>query len=131
MPPTTRCITRPWSSRSCSAAERLVGYGCATAAYPANIGAAAVRLTLRPDGEVFVAVAAHDLGTGTYTAAAMTAADRLGIDMEKVHVELDDTALPPANLSAGSSHAAAVCNAVAQACAALSERRIHGTFHPA
>ena len=56
-----------------------VGYGMATAIYPANKrdGSAAVRIY--PDGRVIVRSATHDLGTGTYTTLAQVAADALGI----------------------------------------------------
>jgi len=45
--------------------DRLVGWGCATAASPANTGVATARVTLEPDGRAKVRIAAHELGTGT------------------------------------------------------------------
>ena len=99
-----------------------VGYGCASAAYPANIAAGTARVSLTPNGHARVEIAAHDLGTGTYTVLAIVAADRLGLPLDAIHVEIGDTDLPPASLAAGSSHAATVSNAVAKACAMLRER---------
>ncbi len=110
---------RPGSMRD---GDWLVGWGCAAAAYPANIGAGAARVSLGPDGQAWVQIAAHDLGTGTHTIVAMTAADRLGLHVEQVTVQLGDTDLPPAGLAAGSSHAAGVCNAVARACEEIRAR---------
>jgi xanthine dehydrogenase YagR molybdenum-binding subunit len=108
--------TKPGSMRD---GDWLIGWGCATAAYPANIGAGAARVTLGPDGHAAVQIAAHDIGTGSYTIVAMTAADRLGLTVEQVAVRLGDTDLPPAGLAAGSSHASGICHAVAKACESI------------
>lgn len=116
-----------WSRRnpvpgSMREGDWLIGWGCATAAYAANIGPAAVRITLDPAGKARVQIAAHDIGTGAYTVIAITAADRLGLRIEDVTVELGDTELPAAGLAAGSSHTAGICNAVAKACAEIRAR---------
>ncbi|HEX2939435.1 MAG TPA: xanthine dehydrogenase family protein molybdopterin-binding subunit [Rhodopila sp.] len=103
----------------------LVGWGCAAASYPSNIGPAAVRVALDPRGRARVELAAHELGTGTYTALAITAADRLGLPVESIDVEIGDTELPEAGLAAGSSHAASICNAVARACEEIRSRLAH------
>ncbi|MCO6419552.1 xanthine dehydrogenase family protein molybdopterin-binding subunit [Siccirubricoccus sp. KC 17139] len=102
--------------------EWLVGWGCAAAAYPANIGPAACRVTLTAEGRARVQIAAHDIGTGAYTAIAITAADRLGLELGQVLVELGGTELPAAGLAAGSSHTAGICNAVAKACEGVRQR---------
>jgi xanthine dehydrogenase YagR molybdenum-binding subunit len=104
--------------------EWLVGWGCATAAYPANIGPAAARVTLSPDGRARVQIAAHDIGTGAYTVVAITAADRLGIGIDRVVVEMGSSELPAAGLAAGSSHTAGISHAVAKACEALRARLV-------
>jgi len=96
--------------------EWLIGWGCASAAYSANIGAGACRLRLTPDGKARIQMAAHELGTGSYTILALTAADRLGLRVEDIAVEIGDSALPPAGLSAGSTHASTICNVLAKAC---------------
>ena len=100
----------------------MIGSGCATAAYHASIGVAAARVTLTPEGRVRVETAAHDIGTGAYTVIAMTAADRLGVGVDQVTVELGDSDLPPGGLSAGSTHTASVCTVVAKACDEIRER---------
>jgi xanthine dehydrogenase YagR molybdenum-binding subunit len=102
--------------------EWLVGWGCASAAYHASIGASTARVSLTPEGSVRVETAAHDIGTGAYTIIAMTAADRLGVDIGKVTVEIGDSDLPPAGLAAGSTHTASVCNVVAKACDDIRDR---------
>lgn len=94
----------------------LVGWGCAGTMYPTQMGPAAVRVTLTPQGTAKVQTAAHDLGTGAYTVIALTAADKLGLPLDKVSVELGDSDLPPAPVAGGSNTTASVCNAVAKAC---------------
>jgi len=99
-----------------------IGWGCAATAYPTHVAPAAVRLTLSRDGRARVQTAAHDIGTGAYTAAALTAADFLGLPLEDVTVELGDTSLPPGPIAGGSNSTASVCTAVAKACGELRER---------
>jgi xanthine dehydrogenase YagR molybdenum-binding subunit len=100
----------------------LIGWGCASAIYPAHIGAAAARLSLQPPGVARVQIAAHEIGTGTETIIAGIVADRLGIPIDKVSVELGSSELPPGGMAAGSTHAASVCNAVAKACDEVQRR---------
>ena len=94
----------------------LVGYGCATAMYPATIAAADCRVTLAVDGRATVETGAHDIGTGLYTVATQTAADGLGLPIDRVTVRLGDTNLPAAPLTAGSSGTASICSVIAKAC---------------
>lgn len=89
-----------------------VGYGMASAVYHAHRSITAVRIRLTADGKVHVMTASQDLGTGTYTIVAQTAADALGLPFENVTVELGDSALPPAPLSAGSQTTSSVLPAV-------------------
>jgi xanthine dehydrogenase YagR molybdenum-binding subunit len=94
----------------------VIGWGCAATMYPTSMGPAAARVTLTPGGYVRVQTAAHDIGTGAYTVIALTVADRLGIPLERIEVEIGDSDLPPAPVAGGSNTTASVCNAVAQAC---------------
>jgi xanthine dehydrogenase YagR molybdenum-binding subunit len=50
------------------------------------------------------------------------AAERLGVDIGKVSVEMGDSALPPAPVSGGSVSTASVCSAVMKACDAVREK---------
>jgi len=110
---------RPASMRD---GEWLIGWGCASAIYSANIGAANVRLSYNPAGSATVAIAAHEIGTGTETIIAGLVADRLNLDISRITVELGSSDLPAAGLAAGSSHASSVCNAVAKACGEVKQR---------
>src|SRR5437762_1453550 len=99
--------------------EWLVGWGGAATMYPANQGPAAARVTLTAHGAVKVQTAAHDIGNGAYTVIAQTAAEILGVGLDKVTVELGDSDLPPAPVAGGSNTTASVCNVVAKACAEI------------
>jgi xanthine dehydrogenase YagR molybdenum-binding subunit len=97
----------------------LVGWGCASAIYPTHVGAAAVRVHFSADGRARVQIAAHDLGTGAYTVIGQMAAERLGIPLSQVTVELGDSAYPAAPVAGGSNTTASACNAVMKACDAI------------
>jgi xanthine dehydrogenase YagR molybdenum-binding subunit len=67
------------------------------------------------NGRVYVGCGTQDLGTGTYTIMAQSAAMALDIDPSLVDVELGDSTLPRSGGSGGSQTAASVCPAVYQA----------------
>jgi xanthine dehydrogenase YagR molybdenum-binding subunit len=94
----------------------LIGWGCATALYPTHIGPAAARVRLMANGEVRVQIAAHEIGNGVYTILAQMAAERLGVDLASVTVEVGDSRLPPAPVAGGSNTTASACNAVMKTC---------------
>jgi xanthine dehydrogenase YagR molybdenum-binding subunit len=110
---------RPGATRD---GDWLVGYGCATACYPTNIGPAAARVTLTADGTAIVGLAGHEIGTGAYTTVAVTAARALGLKVENVTVQMGDSDLPPIMIAGGSNNAASACHAVAKACAEIRRR---------
>jgi xanthine dehydrogenase YagR molybdenum-binding subunit len=94
----------------------LIGWGCATACYPSNIGAAAVRLSLTAQGKATVGMAAHEIGTGAYTLVAITAARVLGLKVEDVDVKMGDSDLPPVPIAGGSNNAASTAHVTNMAC---------------
>jgi xanthine dehydrogenase YagR molybdenum-binding subunit len=76
------------------------------------------------DGRVTVVTAMQDIGTGTRTAMAQIAAEELGVPLDRVDVQLGDSARGPyATLSAGSSTTPSVGPAV-RAAAADAKRQI-------
>lgn len=115
-----------WSKRVAAGTmvdgEWQVGYGCATACYPSNIGPAAVRISLTPDGKATAALAGHEIGTGAYTTVALVVAHSLGIDVSSVTVEMGDSDLPPVMIAGGSNNAASATNVVVKACEAIRAR---------
>jgi xanthine dehydrogenase YagR molybdenum-binding subunit len=110
-----------WSKRdpkpgAMSEGDWLIGYGCATACYPSNIGPCAIRMSLTPQGKVHVALAAHEIGTGAYTTVAMTAAKALGLRLQDISVAMGDSDLPPVPVAGGSNNAATTVNVTLKAC---------------
>jgi xanthine dehydrogenase YagR molybdenum-binding subunit len=109
-----------WSKRSVTPGtviegNALIGYGMATATYPANRSAAQAVVRMLSDGKMFVGSGTQDLGTGTYTIMAQQAAAGLGIDPSLVEVKLGDSALPKAPVSGGSQSSASVLPAIQDA----------------
>jgi xanthine dehydrogenase YagR molybdenum-binding subunit len=90
----------------------LVGYGMAAATYPATRSTATVKMQMLQNGTVKIFSATQDIGTGTYTIMAQTAADVFGVPVERISVEIGDSSLPPAPVSGGSTTAASITAAV-------------------
>jgi xanthine dehydrogenase YagR molybdenum-binding subunit len=110
---------RSRAPRSMRDGEQLVGYGMATAVYPAYRAGASASATVFADGTAVVRSAASDMGPGTYTAMTQVAADALGLPLERVRFELGDSDFPHAPVHGGSITMASVGNAVHAACEAL------------
>jgi xanthine dehydrogenase YagR molybdenum-binding subunit len=108
----------------------LVGWGMATATYPAHRLEARAIATLNADGTYLVRSGTQDLGTGTYTICTQIAAETLGVEVRKVRFELGDTRYPKAPVSGGSMTAASVGPAVKAACLALKEKMAAGGKAP-
>ncbi len=109
-----------WSKRNATPGtvtdgNALIGYGMATATYPANRSASQAVVRLLPGGRMFVGAGTQDLGTGTYTIMAQQAAAGLGIDPSLVEVKLGDSTLPKAPVSGGSQSSASVLPAIQDA----------------
>src|SRR6202035_5437934 len=103
----------------------LVGWGCATALYPTHVGPAAARVRLMPSGDVGVQIAAHEIGNGVYTVLGQMAAERLGVDLASVTVEVGDSRLPPAPVAGGSNTTATTCSAAFKTCDAIRAKMVH------
>src|SRR6266702_5920938 len=108
--------------RSMRDGDWFIGLGCATAVYPTHVGPAAARVRMLANGEVQVQIAAHEIGNGAYTVIGQMAAERLGVPLSSVKVELGDSSLPPAPVAGGSNTTASTCNAVRKACDAIRVR---------
>ena len=90
----------------------LVGYGMATATYPANRSASSAKATLFADGHAEILCGTQDIGTGTYTIMTQIAADAFGLPVEKVKVKLGDSDYPKGAQSGGSQVTASVGPAI-------------------
>jgi xanthine dehydrogenase YagR molybdenum-binding subunit len=102
--------------------DDLIGYGVACGTYPAHQRPSSALVKISREGNrvsALVELAAADLGTGTYTILAQTAADALGVPIEQVIVRIGDSNLPPAAGSVGSVGAMSYANVVNDACIKL------------
>ena len=77
----------------------LVGMGVAAGFRNNQLTKSAARVRLEADGRVTVETDMTDIGTGTYTIIAQTAAEMMGLPMERIVVRLGDSDYP---VSAGS-----------------------------
>ena len=92
-----------------------LGWGMAGAAWIAGRFAAEANMQLRDDGTVRIACATQDIGTGTYTILAQLASEKTGVPLDKIEVELGDSALPDGPISGGSLATSSVIPAVFKA----------------
>jgi xanthine dehydrogenase YagR molybdenum-binding subunit len=113
---------RPMAPRSMTEGGLLVGWGMATASYPAKRLPAAARIRFFADGHALVQAATQELGTGSYTVFSQIAADAMGLPVEAVHFQLGDTDLPESPMSAGSMSAASVSEAIVQAAISFQQK---------
>ncbi len=100
----------------------LVGLGVSAAIRVHPQAPAKARVRLAPDGTCTVLSDMTDIGTGTYTVLAQVAADRLGLPISQVRVELGRSDLPPSWGSGGSWGASSSAMAVYRACETLREK---------
>jgi xanthine dehydrogenase YagR molybdenum-binding subunit len=98
----------------------LIGWGMASATYPANWAPASAWARLLPDGTAEVASAVSDVGPGTWTSMTQVAAEALGLPIERVKLTLGDSRLPKTPPQGGSMIMASVGSAIQAAC-----RKVH------
>ncbi|WDF81133.1 xanthine dehydrogenase family protein molybdopterin-binding subunit [Mucilaginibacter sp. KACC 22773] len=99
----------------------LIGIGVASAIRGAPITKSAARVRLDQNGTVTVETDMTDIGTGTYTIIAQTAAEMLGVGLDKVVVKLGDSHFPESSGSGGQWGAASSTSGVYAACVKLRE----------
>ena len=111
-------LARPGSRRD---GRWLVGMGVAAAIRGAPVMKSAARVRLDRRGIVTVETDMTDIGTGTYTIIAQTAAEMMGIGIDKVNVRLGDSRFPESAGSGGQWGAASSTAGVYAACVKLRE----------
>jgi xanthine dehydrogenase YagR molybdenum-binding subunit len=121
---------RPQATGAMRDGRWLVGWGMATATYPAHMDKCRAVAMLEADGRYVVRCSTQDIGTGTYTIGAQVAAEVLGVPLDAVRFELGDSRFPRAPVSGGSMTAASVGMAVRNACLALKEKLLAGAKAP-
>ena len=100
----------------------LVGMGMA-AAYRGNMTLkSAARVGIAGDGRVTVTTDMTDIGTGSYTILAQTAAEMLGVELDHVNVRLGESGFPVSAGSGGQFGANSSTAGVYAACVALRDR---------
>ncbi|GAA1865555.1 xanthine dehydrogenase family protein molybdopterin-binding subunit [Brevibacterium marinum] len=97
-----------WADRSPQPRGRrengwLIGMGVAASTYPAGRQPGSVARIRRTSDGYQVGIGAADLGTGTWTALTQVAADSLGVPLDRVDLQIGDTALPNATVAGGST----------------------------
>jgi xanthine dehydrogenase YagR molybdenum-binding subunit len=93
-----------WSKRKPKPAQVregrwLIGMGVAAGFRNNLLTKSAARIRLEQNGRLTVETDMTDIGTGSYTILAQTAAEMMGVDVERVTVKLGDSSFP---VSAGS-----------------------------
>jgi len=97
----------------------LVGLGMAGAFRKNYSVDSAARLTLDPAGRLTVETDMTDIGTGSYTIIAQTAAEMLGLPLDRVAVKLGDSTFPVSSGSGGQFGANSSTAGVYAACVKL------------
>ena len=100
----------------------LVGYGVASALRGNLAMDSKARVTLRQDGTILVETDMTDIGTGSYTIIAQTAAEMMGVQLGQVEVRLADSNFPESSGSGGSWGANSATAGVYAACETLRQQ---------
>ena len=116
-----------WGKRATTPGTRregrwLVGMGVAAGFRNNLVMTSGARVRLKPDGSAVVQTDMTDIGTGSYTILAQTAAEMLGLPLDKVHVELGDSLFPASAGSGGQWGANSATAGVYAACVKLREQ---------
>ena len=109
---------RPGSKRD---GHWLVGMGVAAGFRNNMLMKSGARVRLGRDGVVTVETDMTDIGTGTYTIIAQTAAEMMGLPLDKVVVKLGDSDFPASSGSGGQWGANNSTSGVYAACVKLRE----------
>ncbi|MEA2663935.1 MAG: xanthine dehydrogenase YagR molybdenum-binding subunit [Candidatus Eremiobacteraeota bacterium] len=103
----------------------LIGSGVASSTYPTRRRPSHALARVDRAGNYTVLIDASDIGTGTWTALTQIAADALGVPLERVRIEIGDSALPRAPGAGGSMGLVSWGSAVIDAAQKLRARLRH------
>src|SRR5207245_5458048 len=93
----------------------LIGSGVAASTYPTRRRPSTAIVHVDREGHYGVLIDAADIGTGAWTVLTQIAADALDVPLERVHLEIGDTRLPPAQIAGGSMGTASWGTAIVEA----------------
>lgn len=122
-----------WQQRDPTPGKRqegrwLVGTGVASSTYPVYQFPAHARVQVGRAEHYHVFIDATDIGTGAWTVLSQIAADALEVPLERIHLEIGDSALPQASVAGGSSGTASWGSAIVAAARKL-RTRLHEEYH--
>ncbi|WP_192181552.1 xanthine dehydrogenase family protein molybdopterin-binding subunit [Mesorhizobium amorphae] len=104
--------------RSMRDGNQLIGWGVAAGTYPVRRAYGEALVRILADGTVEVESSSIDMGQGTYTILAQTAAETLGVPADNVVVKLGDSRFARAGVTGGSRLAGIMTGAVHKAAGA-------------
>jgi len=109
-----------WSKRSAAPrsmrdGRQLIGWGIGCGTFPVIRAPSEAMIRIRANGRVEVVSGAIDMGQGTYTILAQTAAEALGVPVEQIDIVLGDSNLPGSAIAGGSMLAGSITGAVHKA----------------
>jgi xanthine dehydrogenase YagR molybdenum-binding subunit len=114
-----------WTARGRPGSKRegnwLIGIGVSAAFRNNLVLASGARVRLDKDGVITVETDMTDIGTGSYTIIAQTAAEMMGVAVDKVGVHLGDSRFPISAGSGGQFGANSSTSGVYAACVKLRE----------
>jgi xanthine dehydrogenase YagR molybdenum-binding subunit len=114
-----------WGNRPAPGTRRegnwMIGMGVAAAFRNNLVMPSGARVRLDSRGVVTVETDMTDIGTGSYTIIAQTAAEMMGVDLDQVEVKLGDSRFPVSAGSGGQFGANSATSGVYAACAKLRE----------
>ncbi|KAE9640137.1 xanthine dehydrogenase family protein molybdopterin-binding subunit [Pseudomonas sp. PB103] len=115
-----------WNQRKAQPGTRregrwLIGMGVAAAIRNNLLVKSGARVRLERDGKVTVETDMTDIGTGSYTIIAQTAAEMMGVELKDVTVHLGDSSFPVSSGSGGQFGANCSTAGVYAACMKLRE----------
>jgi len=99
--------------------RRLLGMGVAAATYPARRRPSQAAAKRESDGSFTIRVAANDIGTGARTVLTQIAAETLEVPLDRIRVEIGDSAFGEAPVAGGSAGTSSWGSAVVKACREL------------
>lgn len=115
---------RSLAPRSMREGRQLIGWGLGCGTFPVIRAPSSAIVRIRADGRVEVVSGAIDMGQGTYTILAQTAADAFGVPVDDVDVVLGDSRLPGSAIAGGSMLAGSITGAVHKTALAAREALI-------
>ena len=115
---------RSHAPRSMRDGNTLIGWGIGCGTFPVIQAPSEAMIRILGNGRVEVVSGAIDMGQGTYTILAQTAADVFGIPVDQVEVHLGDSRLPGAAIAGGSMLAGSILGAVHKAATAARDELI-------